>query len=152
MFRNARRNCIWILLGCLPLIAACGVREDKLAETGATLSGTITYQGNPIEFAMITVKGTNGSPAYGKVGPDMKYRVENVPLGEVQVSVNTSAAQGDFQTKIRQQNQTALDPSASTKISAPKFVDVPQKYFDPATSGLKTTVQKGENTYDITVE
>jgi hypothetical protein len=35
--------------------------------------------------------------------------------------------------------------------AAPKFLTVPTKYFDPATSGLKTTINKGINTYDIVI-
>jgi hypothetical protein len=32
-----------------------------------------------------------------------------------------------------------------------RFVGVPPKYFEPETSGLKTTIQKGVNTYDIVI-
>jgi hypothetical protein len=32
-----------------------------------------------------------------------------------------------------------------------KIVKVPEKYFDPEKSGIKTTVNKGNNTYDIVI-
>ena len=32
-----------------------------------------------------------------------------------------------------------------------KFTKVPAKFFDPTTSGLKTTIKKGVNTYDIVI-
>jgi hypothetical protein len=34
---------------------------------------------------------------------------------------------------------------------APKLIDVPAKYADPAKSGITTTVSKGENKYDIVI-
>lgn len=149
MSRYLRHFTAFALVACLPWIAGCGVRESKLAESGATLTGTITYKDAPIEFAMVIVQGDNDVTTTGKVGDDGKYKVENVPLGTVKIAVNTQAGQSDFQTKSMQQNSAALDPKATKKPTLPKFVDVPQKYFDVKTSGLTTTIQKGENTFDI---
>jgi hypothetical protein len=33
----------------------------------------------------------------------------------------------------------------------PKLIDVPGKYFDPTTSGITTTVNKGDNTFNIVI-
>jgi hypothetical protein len=46
-------------------------------------------------------------------------------------------------------NASAADPGKSQKIAQPKFVDVPANFFDPETSGLTRTIEKGTNTYDI---
>ena len=153
MFRSLRGVGCLVLLAGLPFVAACGVRESKLAESGATLTGAITFQGNPIEFAQVTVLSADGkSSMTGKVLDNGKYKVENAPLGEVKIAVNTMAARGDFESKTRSQNAAAMDPNASKKISAPKFTDVPTKYYDAANSGIKTTVKEGENTFDIKLE
>lgn len=149
MVRNLRPFALLMLFACMPLIGGCGVSETTLAESGATLTGTITYKDEPIEFAMVIVQGENNVATTGKVRDDGKYLVENVPLGPVKVAVNTQAAMGDFTSKNMQQNSSALDPKKSGKISAPKFQDVPKKYFVVETSGLTTTIQKGENTFDI---
>jgi len=138
------------LLFLLPLISACGLSESELAESGATLTGAITHNGAPIEFAMVIVQSKDGSKsAIGKINDDGKYVVENCPIGEVLVGVNTDAGRGEFTSKMMQQNKTALDPKSSKRISTPKFVELPKKYFDPNTSGLSTTIQAGTNTYDI---
>lgn len=140
-----------IALFCmLPLLAACGVSESELAESGATLTGTITHKGTPIEFAMVIVQSKDGAQsAVGKVNDDGKYSVSNCPIGEVLVGVNTDAGRGEFTSKTMQQNSAALDPKASKKITSPTFIEVPKKYFDPATSGLTTTIKAGENSYDL---
>ena len=72
------------MLAALSWVAGCGVRESKLEESGATLTGTITYKGSPIEFAMVTIQSKDGKQsANGRVNDDGKYRVDNAPLGEV---------------------------------------------------------------------
>src|SRR5438105_14102853 len=80
------------------LTVSCDGGRERLPETGATLEGTVAYGGEKLEFALIIVQTANGS-ATGKIGEDGRYRVENVPLGEVMIGVNTSAARGDFQSK-----------------------------------------------------
>jgi hypothetical protein len=129
--------------------ASClGPKETRLPDSGATLQGTVTYNGQKLEFAMIQVTTASGF-ASGQIGEDGKYEVKNAPLGDVKIGVNTSAARGQYQSKIMAQNQAAADPSKSKRISAPRFVDVPEKYFDPETSGITTKVEKGVNTFDI---
>jgi hypothetical protein len=131
------------IASCALLAASCGEGSRTLPETGATLEGTVSYGGEQLEFALIVVQTAEGS-ATGKIGEDKRYRVENVPLGEVMIGVNTSAARGDFQSKV-------MAASQGKPKSMPKFTDVPAKYFDPEKSGIKTTVQKGVNPYDITI-
>jgi hypothetical protein len=125
------------------LCVSCAAREARLPETGATLEGTVTYGGEKLQFAMILVQTADAS-ATGRIGDDGRYRVENVPVGEVMIGVNTSAARGDYQSKIMAAGQ--VKPA-----TPPKFIDVPEKYFDPEKSGVKTTVTKGANTYDIVI-
>jgi len=138
---SLRLGCVVITFSAL-LAVSCE-KGERLPETGATLEGTVAYGSQQLEFAMILVQTANAS-ATGRIGDDGRYRVENVPLGEVLIGVNTSAARGDFQSKIMAQSQA----KAKTQ---PKFIEVPAKYFDPEKSGLKTTITKGANTYDIVI-
>jgi hypothetical protein len=151
MLRHPRRFAVLFLCLGLPFISACGVRESKIDESGATLTGTITFQGAPLEFAQVTARQGDKN-AQGVIGEDGKYKIENAPIGEVQIGVNTAAQQGAFTAKQMAAGAASADPNAPKKINMPKFVNVPEKFFDPATSGLKTTVQKGDNTYDIKIE
>jgi hypothetical protein len=138
------------------LICSCGstVKENKLPESGATLEGTITVNGEQVYYAQVTVTDGKGASASGKVGEGGKYKVENVPLGEVMVGVNSDAAMGDFQSAQMSGGMYA-GPDAKKKGAAKvahKFVKVEAKYFDPLKSGLKTSIQQGNNTYNIVIK
>ena len=146
---SMKRLCCVLLVVLVGLEVGCGgVSETKLPESGAKLTGTISLDGVPVEFALVTVQGPNGS-AIGKVMDDGKYVVENVPLGQVSLGVNTQAAKGDYQSKMMSMNAGAVDPKSSKKIKAVKFVDVPAKFFDPNSSGLSTTVEKGTHEFNL---
>ncbi len=103
MFRSktlTRRSASTLVLFALAA-TSCGkfVREERLKETGATLEGTVKYGGEDVQFAMIVVKSSTGAMT-GMIREDGRYRVENVPLGDVQIGVNTAAAQGEYQSKM----------------------------------------------------
>jgi hypothetical protein len=124
--------------GLVLSLAGCNTGPVKHPETGATLEGTVTYGGEKVLVAMVLATGPNGS-AQGFIGDDGKYKLENVPVGEVSIGVNVEAAKGPLTSKIM------------AKQKVPPIVNVPAKYADPATSGIKTTIVKGENTYDIKI-
>jgi len=143
---NSRR-----FVGCLTvagltfLIGACGPKGDTPPQTGATLEGTVTYGDEPIHFALVIATGEAGAAATGKIDEEGRYHLENVPLGEIHLAVNTKAGQGDFMTRTM--------GAATSKKGKPnvKYTQVPEKYQDPATTTLTTTIKKGPNTFDIKI-
>lgn len=132
-------------------LAGCGygVREQRLPETGATLEGTVKYGSESVHFAEIRVVSETAS-ATGSIGQDGRYKVENCPTGAVKVAVNTDAARGEHTslTMSRAYKGPKGEGAAGGGLP-PKFVSVPARYADAETSGLKTTVNPGANTYDI---
>jgi hypothetical protein len=66
-------------------------------------------------------------------------------LGEVNIAVNTDAGKGMMRGRQMAAGQ------GKQKVSLPKLIDVPPRYADPTTSGIKTTVQKGDNTYNVDI-
>lgn len=135
-------------------VAGCGygVREQRLPETGATLEGTITYGSEKVHYAEVRVIGDSTS-AVGRVEEDGRYKVENVPLGEVKVTVNTDAAKGDYTSLTMSKSYKGpKGEGAAGGGPPPKFVGVPGKYAEPETSGLGTTIAAGANTYDIKIK
>jgi hypothetical protein len=132
-----------LVVGYAMLAASCGERGHRLPDTGATLEGTITYGGTKVPFAQVTAMGQNGM-ATGNVQPDGRYMMTNVPLGEVAIGVNPGAARGEFMSKV-------MAESKGKAKGTPRFVDVPAKYHEPETSGLKTTINKGANTFNIVI-
>ena len=140
-----------LLLAAGLCICGCRVPEVRLPETGATLEGTITLGGNSVPMAMVIVMGASGS-ATGFVGDDGRYKVENVPLGEVKIGVNTDAVRGQLISQSMARSYKGPDGKSGAKPPPPKFVAVPAKYFEPASSGISTTVKSGTNTYDVVLK
>lgn len=148
MFRRGTAASLTIYL--IALASCMGPKEERLPETGATLEGTITYDGETIHFAQVQALG-DGKSAIGRVGEDGRYKIENVPLGEVTIGVNTSAAKGEYMSMAQSRANRGPETKGKANVPLPKFVDVPQTYLNPESSGLKTTVKQGPNTYDIII-
>jgi hypothetical protein len=132
------------LLGLGWLLAGCSrYNEVRYPETGATLEGTVHYGKEKVGVAMVVAKNDKGS-ATAFIDDDGRYRMTNVPLGEVNIAVNTEAGKGQAFGKF-------MAASQGKAKGAPRVVDVPMRFADPDKSGIKTTISKGENTYDIVV-
>jgi hypothetical protein len=132
---------------------ACGSNAPvRLPESGATLTGTVTHNGKGVHFALIIVQAVNGGQtATGSVQPDGKYVVENAPIGEVKVAVNTDAGKGDLITAQMQGGMyTGPDGKKAKRVSI-DYNQVPKKFQSPETTTITTTVNAGENTFDIVV-
>ncbi len=137
-----------LVVGTVGLCAlGCEPYEARLAETGATLEGTVTMGGNPLPAAMVILVGKEGS-ATGNLSSDGRFKIDNAPLGEVKIAVNTEAAKGQMMGEMMSRGYQASKGGKPAE-PAPKFVDVPKKYWDPNTSGITTTINKGPNTYDV---
>ncbi len=129
---------VLLLMGCGPPGSTI-----TLPESGATLQGTVTYGNDRVMAAMVLAQGT-GEPVTTFLDDDGRYQLTNVPLGEVRIGVNTAAAKGQAIGK-------AMAQTKGKAKGPPKILDVPPKYADPATSGLKTTITKGTNTFEIVI-
>jgi hypothetical protein len=138
MRRMLQRLVFLALAGSALLPVSCHFGPTRIQETGATLDGTITYKGEPVLVAMVIATG-QGLEAPGYVEENGKYKLLNVPLGEVKLGVDVNAAQG------------RLMGQRMAKQKTPKVIDIPAKYADPNTSGITTTIQKGENHFDIVI-
>jgi len=138
-----------VFFTCVLCCGACSHYEYSLPETGATLEGTVTYAGEKVPMALINVFGEKGQ-ANGQIEEGGKYRVENVPLGEVKIGVNTEAMRGQM---ISQQMASSYKGpgKGGSRVPPPRFLSVPAKFAEPETSGITTTVKKGVNTFDIVI-
>ena len=133
------------LLAVLLLLAGCslGGSEVRYQESGATLEGTVTYGKETVGAALVIAQNETGS-ATAFVDDNGHYKLENVPLGEVNIGVNTAAGKGQAMGKAMAQAQGKAK-------GAGKMIDVPGHIADPAKSGIKTKVNKGANTFDIVI-
>jgi hypothetical protein len=146
-----RRAALAAVAACGMLAASCDrAGHERIPETGATLEGTIKYGNEPVAAAMVIVAGADRSATGNVDEATGRYRVENAPTGAVKIGVNTDAAKGMLTGKLMSGYYNGPE-AKSKKLTPPKIVDVPAKYANPETSGIKTTVNKGENTYDIVI-
>ena len=131
-------------------VASCGPRTEALPETGATLEGTVEYDGAKVPMALVIVAApqAGGVSMTAFADAEGNYRVENVPLGEVRIGVNTDATKG----QMKGQAMAQTDPKAGgKKLTLPKIVEVPKKYHTPETSGLTAQTQAGVTKHDIKI-
>jgi hemoglobin len=103
--------------------------EEKGAEDAGTVSGKVTYKGVPVPAGTIAFHPKEGKAISAKLSEDGSYSADMVPPGEYAVTVETDS----------------VKPPA-------KFVKLPKKYAGPETSGLKYTVVKGKQAFDIALE
>ena len=136
-----------LLVGITLSLAGCE-QGKSLPQTGATLEGTVKFNDKPLYYGLIIVQNSSGS-ATGSITQEGTYRVENAPLGQVSVAVNTPAGEGDYRSLVMSQSQGKGEGGAKGKVKP--FVNVPEKYHAPETSGITTTVKKGANTLNIVV-
>ena len=132
------------LFGCVLAVAGCRLGgEVRYPETGATLEGTVTYGTEKVGAALVIAQSATGS-ASAFVDENGHFKLENVPLGEVNIGVNSEAGKGEAIGRSMAAAQGKLKGTL-------KIVDVPKKFADPATSGIKTTIKKGPNTFDVQI-
>jgi len=148
--RYVRRGLALTLLAVLLTIVptACGPSGVTYPESGATLEGKVTYGNEPVPFAMIIAVGQTSATTM--VQRDGSYTLTNCPLGEVKIAVNTEAGRGEYMSAVMAVSQPGPDGKVVGQAKI-KFVEVPKKYHDPETSSLRTTVNKGKNSFDIKI-
>jgi hypothetical protein len=146
MKQHTGRNAFFVLMLAILSFSGCA-EEQRLALPEASLKGKVTFKGKPVPYALIVITGRAGS-ATGNADADGNYVIERVYPGEVEVGVNTDAGKGNMM------GASMAAAQGGDKSAKPTFVDVPSKYFDPTTSGIKTTVpkEKGETVFDIVIK
>lgn len=138
-------RCLATVLCCVAL-TSCGDKVERMEPfSDATLEGSITYQGQPVPYALVIVTGERQSVT-GQAASDGTYTVQRAPLGLVSIGVNTDAGKGMMMGAARAgQHGGGAKPAA-------KFIDLPKKYHNPTSSGITTTVLDGPNQYDIAIK
>jgi hypothetical protein len=142
------------------------------SNTPATVSGKVTYNGQPVPAGSITFhpvsdKSTDqgGLGIYNYSIKDGMYSGTDLPTGEMVVTIETETANpnptkakaapqgaakrgdptGDYQKKMQEMGKVPADAATN----AGPYVKIPPRYAVKAKSPLKVTVTKGKNTNDF---
>jgi hypothetical protein len=138
-------------LSCfLGALGGCGTEPGEAR-------GRVTHQGQPVTGGTVVMAGEDGIPRSGPIDAEGNYLVHGVPRGTVQVAV-TNPAPGLPATAGRigktlvggavgaaSRRAPGAGPGAASRNGLP----IPSQYTSLATSGLTTTIEPGENVFDI---
>jgi hypothetical protein len=139
--------------------SGCGPTKKEIVVTGK-----VTYKGEPVTGGVIRLYSSDAGPAEKgdnafpiQIKPDGTYAASNVPTGPMKVAIETDS--------VKRNSGPARDPStglpagvkpppgyeppkqpaaAADRGAQPKYVQIPAKYAQPATSGLTWDVKGSE--------
>jgi len=146
---------LWIclLITVLPL-AACSDGGPKNRRPTHKVTVIVTQKGKPVDGATVTFINQEGEPAiaYGKTDAEGKAKMktyvegDGAVAGRHKVLIEKSESIGGAPTV--DQNSKEYDPNAPP--AQIKYL-LPQKYSNPATSGLTAEVKEGQKelTFDL---
>jgi hypothetical protein len=153
MFSTLRRvGCLTSALLVLLTALGCGPGS-------ATVSGRVTYQGEPLTAGDLIIYGANGQIQSGQISADGTYAIYKAPVGDVKMAVLTPKElppqrpepAGVPQGKKGGRKKTLVN----VEVPAPppvKIVPIPDRYKEPDKSGLNFTLKRGEQTIDLNLK
>jgi hypothetical protein len=136
MIRHIR---LALVVGAAVLAAGCGSARGRV-------TGTVSYQKKPVAAGTVTFYVVGHAPVAATIA-DGKYEAGEVPAGEAAVSVSCPSPEPAGQSPSKKPR-----PGQRLVIVSTPPLGVPTRYADPDSSGLKTTVEKGQNTFPIELD
>jgi hypothetical protein len=126
----------WMALGVFVGLLGCGGRSLPTAK----VSGKVSYKGMPLSAGTITFLPDSGRPGYGKI---VNGEIKDVST----MSENDGAPLGPNTVTI----QSVEESGKQDMYAVPKSL-IPERYADPAKSGLTADIKAGgpnEFTFDL---
>jgi len=120
------------------LLGGCGPSEPL-----GRVEGRVTFEGEPVAGACILFQNPEkGVYIMADLNEDGRYLVQmdkgyGLPLGDYEVSLSPPPPKQTF------------GPQGPPPDSADAFPNIPEKYRQPKTSGLKLQVKSGVNRLDV---
>jgi len=141
------------IVGCalapvLLLPAGCGGGKSDV-------TGKVIYQGKTVLFGTVIMQGPDRIPMTGTIQSDGTYVVQGVASGNVLIGVVSrdpgvlAGSKGRRRVDMGDANGGSLESTVAPIIERSKWFPIPQKYEDPAQSGLQATIKSGAQNYDI---
>lgn len=139
----SRATSLGVAAGLCVLLSACGGEQGPEM---ATVKGKVTFQGKPLSAGTVnfTPNDPNGAPANANIAPDGTYSLQTT-------NPDDGARVGSYKVTISGKDPNAMNtalPGAPVEVKS----IVPEKYEDPAQSGLTADVKSGSNTFDWALE
>ena len=158
---------LWVsgLLACCTILLFSGCGPDYKAR--GAVKGKVTLGTKSLTTGTVMFMNKAGLSASASITPDGNYDMPDAPLGECTVTVTVQALPVDSSVRARLKGKGPAMPAGpkmpenagNPENSSPELpsgpnvpkevVTIDAKYSNPDTSGLKFTVNKGEQTYNI---
>lgn len=132
------------------LLAGCGGGDDGRPER-VPVSGTVMYNGKPLENAGVTFvpKGEGKRSATGATDAQGRYRLTTFDTNDGAIIGNHDVAFYAVKDDNRNPDGTPRYSEEDPRWKPPKSI-IPDKYGDPRKSGLTKEVTKGKpNVFDF---
>lgn len=142
--------CVMLAVGALSLIG-CGGGSALPAGATGTVSGVVTYEGQPIPEKCVVafINKQTGIIGTGTVGPSGQYKLvmrdgEKILAGSYRVTVTPPVVVNTLS------DDEIMKLSAEGKLPQPPIVkEVPDRYRSPESTPLTNEVVAGDNKIDI---
>lgn len=149
---------VWLSLAAgLSCLTGCGGDDDGRLPT-APVKVTVTYQGKPVENAVVTFTDPQSPPpAFGKTDADGVTTLTTYETGDGAILGNHTVmiVKQEFAGVIKEeadQESEDYDPSPGAS-PLPKVKDLlPKKYALPGTTDLSAEVVTGDNRFTFDLE
>ena len=146
------------LFAALALVLAAGCRTSL---TPAKVTGKVTYKGEPVKGGEIAFHSDQGTYR-SSIGQDGSYDISDLPVGEMTVTVDTEFLNPDkkqqipggargmasMNERLKAERAAGRGP-ASREDQLARYTKIPVKYSNPASTDLKTKLEKGKQTRDF---
>jgi hypothetical protein len=140
--RSPQRRRPLVFLVVLAVIG-CGGNKNE-----GQVSGTVTYQGNPLPIGSVSFLDSNNQwLASAPIAKGWYVMPVKVPVGPVKITVTTPGSSSGESGRPRP------IVARKKKVGEPlSVVSIPAKYGSADQSGLTYTVQPGSQTHDIDLQ
>lgn len=128
------------------LLAAALLAAVGCGPSVGELTGKVTYNDKAVQSGTVTAVASDGSSHTGPIQDDGSYSIPSVPAGTVSVGVTSEDPKSIV---IAQRKEKNAPKSEATRPEQSKWFPIPDKYSDPKSSGLTTTVKSGKNDFPI---
>jgi hypothetical protein len=136
----------------LPLVFVVLVLTAGCGKPKGSISGKVIYKGKPLSGGFVTFILEKGAPLHAKIQSNGEYRIDNVPVGTVKITVQPESATG-AEWMDKGGPPLPKSPDEMKKWMMPKTeAEIPERYSDAAKTELTYTVKQGPQEYDIVLK
>jgi hypothetical protein len=155
-----KRDGLAVLFALVTLgVVGCGAGKGDA-------NGRVTYRGQPVVCGGVLMVGPDGRAVSGQINAEGHYTVRGITAGTVRVAVVSPnpatmfprAQVEQMKSKIMKDKLPAdlvkpksdnASKQAVSKMDRSKWFPLPKQYEAVETSGITTTIERGDNTFDI---